>query len=142
MYMTFTDVFEFSSLYLSLPMALVQVDVDLQTLFQPLMSTQRGLTRAIELRCQIDELSDFTEDVDYLQQLLISTFLETELTKFAPFFAYDSQFKWCSWLVTFASTFVDNFDSHWSIWSFDIFLGHFPVTALSVLPAQSQECAA
>ena len=74
MYMTFTDVFELSSLYLSLPMALVQVDVDLQTLFQPLMSTQRGLTRAIELCCQIDELTDFTEDVDYLQQLLISTF--------------------------------------------------------------------
>ena len=45
-------------------MAFVQVDVDLQTLFQPLLASQRELMRAIEIICQIDDLSDFTEDVE------------------------------------------------------------------------------
>ena len=45
-------------------MAFVQVDVDLQTLFQPLLASQRELMRAIEIICQIDDLSDLTEDVE------------------------------------------------------------------------------
>jgi hypothetical protein len=56
-------------------MALVPVEPDLQTLFLPILATQRELTRANEILCQVDDLSDYTEDVqliaatNHLQQI-------------------------------------------------------------------------
>ena len=47
-------------------MALVPVEPDLQTLFLPILATQRELTRANEILCQLDDLSDYTEDVQLI----------------------------------------------------------------------------
>ena len=64
------NIFEFSShpTAFSTPvvilMALVPVEPDLQTLFLPILATQRELTRANEILYQVDDLSDYTEDVD------------------------------------------------------------------------------
>ena len=43
-------------------MALLQVQQDLQALFEPILQTQRELARAHEIICQVDDLSDYTDD--------------------------------------------------------------------------------
>ena len=43
-------------------MALLPVQPDLQALFAPILHTQRELARAHEIICQIDDLSDFTDE--------------------------------------------------------------------------------
>ena len=43
-------------------MALLQVQQDLQALFEPILQTQRELARAHEIICQIDDLSDYIDD--------------------------------------------------------------------------------
>ena len=43
-------------------MALVQVQQDLQALFDPILQTQRELARAQKVICQVDDLSDYLDD--------------------------------------------------------------------------------
>ena len=43
-------------------MALLQVQQDIQALFEPILQTQRELARAHEIICQVDDLSDYTDD--------------------------------------------------------------------------------
>ena len=43
-------------------MALLPVQPDLQALFAPILHTQRELARAHEIICQVDDLSDFTDE--------------------------------------------------------------------------------
>ena len=43
-------------------MAMLQVQPDLQALFEPILQTQRELARAHEIICQVDDLSDYTDD--------------------------------------------------------------------------------
>ena len=48
-------------------MAILRAQPDLQTLFEPILQTQRELARAHEIICQVDDLSDYTDD-NHLQQ--------------------------------------------------------------------------
>ena len=48
-------------------MALLPVQPDLQALFAPILHTQRELARAHEIICQVDDLSDYTDD-NHLQE--------------------------------------------------------------------------
>ena len=56
-------VFPFFSVTLRVStMAMLQVQPDLQALFEPILQTQRELARAHEIICQVDDLSDYTDD--------------------------------------------------------------------------------
>jgi hypothetical protein len=45
-------------------MALLPVQLDLHTLFLPVLQTQSELARTNDLICQVDDVSDFIDDIE------------------------------------------------------------------------------
>ena len=54
----------FSSQNHAHPMALQNPALDLQAWFEPIFATHREYSRSTELLCQLDDLSDYTDEMD------------------------------------------------------------------------------